>query len=156
MNMCDSQKVNRQERIEEYKEAGLDWRHDDQGFWRLTRLFLPLSFGALVLPYFEPLVPIWFCAIAGITLMSFWYVFFWQYAQRHRIRFKRMYQIEEMLGFNYHLKYHTTIGKNPLKFRLLYALLLIGYIVLWGAIVLANNSCAVNQLPTQFPQFGTS
>lgn len=148
INMCDSQKVNRQERIEEYKEAGLDWRHDDQGFWRLTRLFLPLSFGALVLPYFEPLVPIWFFAIAGITLMSFWYMFFWHYAKRVRIRFKRMHQIEGMLGFNYHLKYAAEMNKNPFKFRLLYTVLFIGYIVLW-AIVLTINYCAVNQLPTQ-------
>lgn len=121
----------RQERIEEYKEIGLDWRHDDQGFWRLTRLFLPLSFGALALPYLESPPPISFCAIAGMTLMSFWYMSFWLYAQRFRMRFNRMQQIEGILGFNYHLKYHAEMDKNPFKFRWLYTVLFIGYIVAW-------------------------
>ena len=156
MNMCDCQKVNRQERIEEYKEVGLDWRHDDQGLWRLTRLFLPLSFGALVLPYLNPKLSIMlFCAITGITLVLFWYVSFLLYAQRFRIRFQRMQQIEQMLGFNYHLKYNAEMNKNSFKFKLLYTVLCIVYIVVW-AIVLTINYSAVNQLPTQFPQFGAS
>ena len=132
----DEQK--RRERIEEYKEVGLDWRHDDQRFWQLTRLFLTLSFVVWTLPFVESKTPIWLCATAGMTLISFWYVSFRLYAHRFSIRFKRIQQIEGMLGFNYHLKYHEEMDKKRFKFNELYTVLWIAYMGL-GVIVLIIN-----------------
>ena len=37
--------------LEEYRELGLCWRHDDEWFSKLTAVLLPLSIAALALPY---------------------------------------------------------------------------------------------------------
>ena len=42
--------------LEEYKELGLCWRHDDEVFGRLTAILLPLA-SALTLPYLKTGTP---------------------------------------------------------------------------------------------------
>ena len=133
--------MNRSKHIDEYKQAGLDWRHDDQRFWQLTRLFLPLSFGAMVLPYLEVAPPMWFCVTAGMMLMAFWYSSFWLYKRRIKIRFERIHQLEQMLGFNYHLNYHKKVEGSLFKFRSLYTVMLIVYVALWVIVFIFKCCC---------------
>ena len=58
--------------IESYKEQTAAWRHEDNLFYRLTSIILPVSIAALVVPYVEDKVPDLLATIGGLTLMTFW------------------------------------------------------------------------------------
>ena len=58
--------------IESYKEQTAAWRHEDNLFYRLTSIVLPLSIAALAVPYIEDRVPNLLATIGGLTLMTFW------------------------------------------------------------------------------------
>ena len=58
--------------IESYKEQTAAWRHEDNLFYRLTSIVLPLSIAALAVPYIEDQVPDLLATIGGLTLMTYW------------------------------------------------------------------------------------
>ena len=58
--------------IESYKEQTAAWRHEDNLFYRLTSIVLPLSIAALAVPYIEDRVSDLLATIGGLTLMTFW------------------------------------------------------------------------------------
>lgn len=58
--------------IESYKEQTAAWRHEDNLFYRLTSIVLPLSIAALAVPYIEDRVPDLLATIGGLILMIFW------------------------------------------------------------------------------------
>ena len=103
--------------LEEYKELGLSWRHDDEWFSKLTAVLLPLSIAALALPYLKPGAPKLFAAVGGLMLMAFWFFPSLNYKRRFETRFSRIHEIEQILGFDSHLRYHRESAKNVLKDR---------------------------------------
>ena len=60
--------------LEEYKEQGLCWRHDDDVFTKLTAVLQPLSIAALTLPYFKDGVSKLLATAGGLMLMVFWFL----------------------------------------------------------------------------------
>ena len=101
--------------LEEYKELGLCWRHDDEMFSKLTAVLLPLSIAALTLPYLKAGAPKLLAAVGGLMLMTFWFLSYLIYKSRFEIRFCRIYEIERLGGFDSHLRYHRESTKNILK-----------------------------------------
>ena len=101
--------------IEEYKELGLCWRHDDEVFAKLTAVLLPLSIAALTLPYLKTGTPKLFAAIGGLMLITFWFFSSLKHKKRTEIRFSRIHEIEQFLRFDSHLRYHRERTKDILK-----------------------------------------
>ena len=101
--------------LEEYRELGLCWRHDDEMFSKLTNVLFPLSIGALTLPYLKDGVPKLLAAVGGLTLMTFWFLSYLIHKRRFEIRFTRIHEIEWILGLDSHLKYERKSIKNKLK-----------------------------------------
>lgn len=106
--------------LEEYKELGLCWRHDDQIRSKLTAVLLPLSIAALTLSYLEHGPPKLLSVCGGLMLMTFWYTAFCLYMRRFRIRFARIHYLEWILDFDSHLKYQAEIETSKWKFQRLY------------------------------------
>ena len=98
--------------LEEYKEQGLCWRHDDEWFSKLTAVLLPLSIGALTLPYLKVGVPKLLAVIGGLMLMAFWFFSSCVCTAKLRVRFLRIHDIERILGLDSHLRYDAERGKG--------------------------------------------
>ena len=98
--------------LEEYKELGLCWRHDDEWFSKLTAVLLPLSIAALTLPYFKDGVPKLLAVGGGLMLMAFWFFSSCICTAKLRVRFLRIHEIERILGFDSHLRYDAERGKG--------------------------------------------
>ena len=117
--------------LEEYRELGLCWRHDDEVFSKLTAVLLPLSIAALTLPYYSKVeMPKLLAAAGGLMLMAFWFFSSESYKGRFEIRFTRIYQIEDILGLDSHLRYHKESTKSVWKDRPLRCCMLIVYLVI--------------------------
>ena len=101
--------------LEEYRELGLCWRHDDEMFSKLTAVLLPLSIAALTLPYLRAEAPKLLAASGGLMLMTFWFFSYLIHKSRFEVRFRRIYEIECILGFDSHLKYEKESTKSRLK-----------------------------------------
>ena len=84
--------------LEEYKELGLCWRHDDDVFAKLTAVLLPLSIAALTLPYLKPGAPKLLCVAGGLMLMVHWFFSSKRNEDRSCIRFSRIHEIEGIWG----------------------------------------------------------
>ena len=103
--------------LEEYKELGLCWRHDNVLFSKLTAVLLPLSIAALILPYSNAGAHKLPCVVGGLMLMTFWFLSSRSYENKSYIRWSRIHEIERILGFDSHLRYHRESTKNILKDR---------------------------------------
>ena len=101
--------------LEEYKELGLSWRHDSESFSKLTAVLLPLSIAALTLPYLKAGAPKLLATIGGLMLMTFWFFSSLTYENRSYIRWSRMHEIEQILGFDSHLRIKRERVKSVLK-----------------------------------------
>ena len=107
--------VNEKYLLEEYRDQGLCWRHDDDVFAKLTAVLLPLSIAALTLPYLSAETPKMLAASGGLMLMTFWYLSSESYEHRFRIRWRRIHEIEEILGLDSHLRIHKERSESLLK-----------------------------------------
>ena len=117
--------------LEEYREQGLCWRHDDEMFSRLTAVLLPLSIAALTLPYLKNGgVPKLLVASGGLMLMAFWFFSSESYEDRLNIRWSRIHQIEALLGLDSHLRMDRERAKSVLKGRPLRWYVFIAYTVI--------------------------
>ena len=116
--------------LEEYKELGLCWRHDDEVFSKLTAVLLPLSIAALTLPYLRAGTPKLLAAAGGLMLMTFWFFSSKSHKGRSEIRFSRIHEIERILGFDSHLRYHRERAKNVLKDQRLRCCMFIVYLLI--------------------------
>ena len=101
--------------LEEYREQGLCWRHDDDVFTKLTAVLLPLSIAALTLPYFKDGVPKLLAAGGGLMLMAFWFLLSQSYENKFHIRWSRIHEIEQILGLDSHLRIDRERSKSRLK-----------------------------------------
>ena len=101
--------------LEEYREQGGCWRHDDEMLSRLTAVLLPLSIAALTLPYLKHGVPKLLAAIGGIMLMTFWFLRVLSYEERLRLRWSRIHEIERLLGLDSHLRIDKGRAKSVWK-----------------------------------------
>lgn len=101
--------------LEEYRELGLCWRHDDEWISKWTAVLLPLSIAALTLPYLKVDVPKLLAVTGGLTLITYWYLSSLISKRRFEIRFSRIHQIEEILGLDSHLRYRRKSEKSILK-----------------------------------------
>ena len=117
--VLDECSVNEKYLLEEYRDQGLCWRHDDDVFAKLTAVLLPLSIAALTLPYFKDGVPKLLAASGGLTLMAFWILSSKLYSRRLKIRFSRIHEIERILGFDSHLRYDRKTNPKVWKAQLL-------------------------------------
>ncbi len=114
--------------LEEYKELGLCWRHDDQMRSRLTSILLPLSIVALTLSgKYKLLYP-----IGGMVLMTFWYLSSHIYMQKLHIRFCRIRKLEEILQFDSHLKYYRERNNITWNSQALFTVMFVIYLVIAG------------------------
>lgn len=116
--------------MEEYRELGLCWRHDDDWIAKLGAVLLPLSIAALTLPHLKQGAPNLLCAIGGLSLMTFWYLSSRICKRRFEIRFSRIHQIEGILGLDSHLRYKRKSAKKVLKHRRLRFWMFAGYIAI--------------------------
>lgn len=116
--------------LEEYKELGLCWKHDDGWIAKLSAVLLPLSIAALTLPYLREGPPKLLGVAGGLTLMTFWYVSSHICKRRFEIRFSRIREIECTLGFDSHLRYHRESASRIVKHQRLRRLMFIVYIVI--------------------------
>lgn len=116
--------------LEEYKEQAICWRHDDEVFSKLTAVLLPLAIAALTLPYLKTGAPKLLAVFGGLMLITLWYIPSLNYRRRFEVRFSRIHEIEWILGFDSHLRYHRESNKNVLKDRYLRCCLFIIYIVI--------------------------
>ena len=110
--------------LEEYRELGLCWRHDDELLSKLTAVLLPLSVAALTLPYLKNGTPKFFAVVGGLMLMAYWFITACLCMRRIDIWFSRIRQIERLLGLYSHLSYYRNrasevppIISPELKFR---------------------------------------
>ena len=101
--------------LEEYKELGLCWRHDDEWFSKLTAVLLPLSIAALTLPYLKDGIPKLLAVAGGLMLIAFWFFSSCICTAKHSVRFSRIHDIERILGLNAHLSYHAARGEGAKK-----------------------------------------
>ena len=103
--------------LEEYREQSLFCRHDSESFSKLTNVLLPLSIGALTLPYLKVESPKILATVGGLMLMSFWFFSFLSFENRLGIRWSRIHEIERILGFDSHLRIDRKRRKNVLKIQ---------------------------------------
>ena len=101
--------------LEEYKELGLCWRHDDEWFSKLTAVLLPLSIAALTLPYLKDGIPKLLAVVGGLMLMAFWFFSSCICTAKLRVRFSRIHDIERILGLDSHLRYDAARGEGAKK-----------------------------------------
>lgn len=101
--------------LEEYKELGLCWRHDNETLAKLTVVLFPLSIAALTLPYLNGGAFKLPTVIGGLMLMTFWFFSSLTYENRSYIRWSRMHEIEQILGFDSHLRIKRERVKSVLK-----------------------------------------
>ena len=116
--------------LEEYRELGLCWRHDDEWISKWTAVLLPLSIAALTLPYLNDDAPKLLAVAGGLTLIAYWYLSSLISKRRFEIRFSRIHQIEEILGFDSHLRYHRKIANSRMKHQRLRCGMFVGYMVI--------------------------
>ncbi len=130
--------------LEEYKELGHCWRHDDRISSIFPSILLPLAFAALTLPYLrENEVPKWLCSLGGMTLITFWFCTYHLYRRRAKVGFARIYKLEEILDFNSHLSYDRELGDKQWNFKTLYLITFVSYLVIASGILIASlGSCA--------------
>ena len=80
--------------IESYKEQTAAWRHENNLLYRFTTITLPVSIGALGVPYVQKGVPDLLAVLGGLTLMTFW-AFSCQIMQiKSNLRFSVINEIE--------------------------------------------------------------
>ena len=92
--------------MEEYREQGFCWRLDDESSLKMTAILLPLSIAALSLPYLEHGPPKLLGVVGGLMLITFWFILYQSYEDRLLIRWKRIHEIEWILGLDSHLMMH--------------------------------------------------
>lgn len=137
--------------LEEYKELGLCWRHDDDWISKLSAVLLPLSIAALTLPYLRADIPKMLAVFGGLTLVMFWFLSSQTCKNRFEIRFSRIYQIEEILGFDSHLRYARERPKSAfkdqrLRLRLFIVYLFIACLVMCEIKVEATNPTVAHRI----------
>lgn len=103
--------------LEEYKELGNCWRHDDNWIAKLTAVLLPLSVAALTLPHLKGESLKLLCAVGGLTLMAFWFVSSRICKRRFEVRFSRIREIERIVGLESHLRYHNHSQNTNIIFK---------------------------------------
>ena len=146
--IMDDQKI--QLFLEEYKELGLCWRHDDRINSIFSSILLPLAFAALTLPFLHSdKVPKWPCALVGIIIITFWFCTYHFYRRRSSVRFSRIWQLEEILDFDSHLRYERELGNLKWSFKTLYLITFVFYQVLATSILIAD--IASWACPTRLP-----
>ena len=101
--------------LEEYREQCTCWRHDDNIFSKLTAVLFPLAIAALTIPYLKAGAPKLLCVIGGLMLMAFWFLSSRSFEHRSYIRFSRIHEIEQILGFDSHLRIDRERTKSILK-----------------------------------------
>ena len=116
--------------LEEYRELGLCWRHDDEWISKWTAVLLPLSIAALTLPYLKDGAPKLLAVTGGLTLIIYWYVSSLISKRRFEIRFSRIHQIEEILGFDSHSRYRRKSRESLLKHQRLRGVMFFLYLVI--------------------------
>ena len=116
--------------LEEYKELGLCWRHDDDWISKLGAVLLPLSIAALTLPFLRAEIPKLLAVAGEVTLMTFWFVSSHICKRRFEIRFSRIREIERTLGFDSNLRYHRESANRILKHQRLRWCIFIVYLVI--------------------------
>ena len=125
--------------LEEYKEQGLCWRHDDRINSIFSSILLPLAFAALTLPFLHSdKVPKWPCAVVGTIIITFWFCTYHIYRRRSRVRFSRIWQLEEILELDSHLRYERELGDAKWNFKSLYLITFVFYLVLAGGILITD------------------
>ena len=115
LRALEEHSINEKYLLEEYKEQGFCWRHDDDVFSKLTAVLLPLSIAALTLPYLRDETPKLLATSGGLMLMMFWYLSSESYEQRFKIRWTRIHEIERILGLDSHLRIDRKRSKSLLK-----------------------------------------
>lgn len=113
LRRLDSQVENRL--LEEYRELGVCWRQDDDWISKWTAVLLPLSIAALTLPYLKASAPKLLAVTGGLALISYWYLSSLISKRRFEIRFSRIHEIERILGFDSHLRYHKRTESSSIK-----------------------------------------
>ncbi len=116
--------------LEEYREQGLCWRHDDEVFSKLTAVLLPLSIAALTLPYLKDGAPKLLAASGGLMLIAYWFFSSESHEDRLNIRWSRIHEIERILGFDSHLRMDKERKRSVWKGRPLRWCVFILYIVI--------------------------
>ena len=114
--------------LEEYREQGFCWRHDDEMLSKLTAVLLPLSIAALTLPYLKHGAPKLLAAIGGIMLMTFWFLRVLSYEDRLNLRWSRIHEIERLLALDSHLRIDRGRAKSLWKGHRIRCGMFIGYI----------------------------
>lgn len=140
--------------LEEYKELGLCWRHDDEMLSKLTAVLFPLSIAALTLPHLKGDIPKLLVAIGGLMLMAFWFFTSESYQDRFHIRWSRIHEIEQILGFDSHLRIDRKRKGSVWKGHSLRRLMFIAYIVIVFLVTcdveFGNNLCSFDWWIIQF------
>ena len=117
LRRLDSQVENRL--LEEYRELGVCWRQDDDWISKWTAVLLPLSIAALTLPFLKISAPKLLAVTGGLALITYWYLSSLISKRRFEIRFSRIHEIERILGFDSHLRYHKRIESRRIKHQYL-------------------------------------
>ena len=139
--------------MDEYKEQGFCWRLDDESSLKMTAILLPLSIAALSLPYLEHGPPKLLGVAGGLMLITFWFILYQSYEDRLLIRWKRIHEIEWILGLDSHLMMHRE-RSNRSKERSQYSLkgeplrwyLFIAYLVVTVFIIILDIKIEVDTL----------
>ena len=121
--------VNEKYLLEEYRDQGFCWRNDDQAFFKLTAVLLPLSIAALTLPYLRTGSPKLLAAAGGLLLMGYWILSSELHTRRLKIRFSRIQEIEWILGLDSHLKYHRETDEKVWKSQILRRCMFVAYLI---------------------------
>lgn len=116
--------------LEEYKELGLCWRHDDDWIAKLTAVLIPLSIAALTIPYLKAGAPKLLGVVGGLSLITFWYFSTLICKKRFEIRFSRIHEIERILGLDSHLRYDRESAKKILKHQRLRCSMFLVYLLI--------------------------
>ena len=122
--------------MDEYKEQGFCWRLDDEASLKTTAILLPLSIAALTLPYLKPGLPKSLCVIGGLMLITFWFLIYQSYEDRLRIRWKRIHEIERLLGLDAHLMMHRERATRKMKGEMIRCIMFVVYLFVTAFIVL--------------------
>ncbi len=125
--------------LEEYKELGVCWRQDDDWISKWTAVLLPLSIVALTLPYLKDPAPELLGVTGGLVLITYWYLSSLISKRRFEIRFSRIHQIEEILGFDSHLRYRRKSCKSLLKHQRLRGAMFFVYLVIAFCVTLKTK-----------------
>ena len=128
--VLEEHSINEKYLLEEYRDQGFCWRNDDGAFSRLTAVLIPLSIAALTLPYLRSGTPKLLAASGGLLLMTFWVLSSELHTRRLKIRFSRLHEIEWILGFNSHLKYHREVNQKVWRFQILRRYMFVAYLLI--------------------------